>query len=141
MSAVLAFNCGAASRQDVMKAANIPGGEFTFEGCKKKDAIRMRHSAKKAKSKEKERRRKTSEVRLAVNQEKGETSSYASGKFNEADPLNFMESSSDEDDYPLTRHLVDNDSEDNDDYLLATLLSNNASENSDDAPLAHYMKS
>ncbi|CAB4002415.1 Hypothetical predicted protein [Paramuricea clavata] len=26
MSAVLAFNCGAASRQDVMKAANIPGG-------------------------------------------------------------------------------------------------------------------
>ncbi|CAB4005543.1 Hypothetical predicted protein [Paramuricea clavata] len=35
MSAVLAFNCGAASRQDVMKAANIPGGEFTLEGCKK----------------------------------------------------------------------------------------------------------
>ena len=35
MSAVLAFNCGTASRQDVMKAANIPGGEFTLEGCKK----------------------------------------------------------------------------------------------------------
>ena len=96
MSAVLAFNCGAASRQDVMKAVNIPGGEFTFEGCKKKDAKRMRHSAKKAKSKEKERRRKIREAKLAVNQEKGETSSYASGKFNEADPLNFMESSSDE---------------------------------------------
>ena len=96
MSAVLAFNCGAASRQDVMKAVNISGGEFTFEGCKKKDAKRMRHSAKKAKSKDKERRRKIREAKLAVNQEKGETSSYASGKFNEADPLNFMESSSDE---------------------------------------------
>ena len=54
MSAVLAFNCGAASRQDVMKAANIPGGEFTLEGCKKKDATRMRHSVKKAKLKKKE---------------------------------------------------------------------------------------
>jgi hypothetical protein len=54
MSAVLAFNCGAASRQDVMKAASIPGGEFTLEGCKKKDATRMRHSVKKAKLKKKE---------------------------------------------------------------------------------------
>ena len=49
MSAVLTFNCGATSRQDVMKAANIPGGEFTLEGCKKKDEIRMRHSPKKRK--------------------------------------------------------------------------------------------
>ena len=120
MSAVLAFNCGAASRQDVMKAANIPGGDFTLEGCKKKDATRMRHSVK-TKSKEKERR-KIREAKLAANQEKGETS-YASGKFNDVDPLDYITSSSDEeDDYPLPRLLVDNDSED-----------------SDDAPLAHYI--
>ena len=87
------------------------------------------------------KRRKIREAKLAVNQEKGETSSYASGKFNEADPLNLLESSSDEDDYPLARLLVDNDSEDNDNYPLATLLADNDSENSDVAPLAQYMKS
>ena len=37
MSAVLAFNGGAVSRQDVMKAANIPGGKCTLEGCMMKD--------------------------------------------------------------------------------------------------------
>ena len=40
MSAILYFNSGAASRQDVMKEANIPGGEFTFEGCLAKDKKR-----------------------------------------------------------------------------------------------------
>jgi hypothetical protein len=60
---------------------------------------------------------------LVANQEKGEPS-YASGKFNDADPLNYVmsSSSSDEDDYPLARLLADSDSED-----------------SDDAPLAHYI--
>ena len=123
MSAVLAFNCGAGSRQDVMKAANIPGGEFTLEGCKKKDATRMRHSVKKAKLKKKERRRKIREAKLAANQEKGE-SSYASGKFNNVDPLDYATSSSDdEDDYPLARLLADNDSEDSDDAPLAHFIS------------------
>jgi hypothetical protein len=42
--------------------ANIPGGEFTLEGCKKKDATRMRHSVKKAKLNEKEIRRKIREA-------------------------------------------------------------------------------
>jgi hypothetical protein len=114
VSAVLAFNCGAAS--------NIPGGEFTLEGCKKKDATRMRHSVKKAKLEKKERRRKIREAKLAANQEKGE-SSYASGKFNDVDPLDYATSSSD----------------DEDDYPLARLLANNDFEDSDDAPLAHFI--
>ena len=44
MSAILYFNSGAASRQDVMEAANIPSGEFTFEGCLAKDKKRMSSS-------------------------------------------------------------------------------------------------
>ena len=83
-----------------MKAANIPGGEFTLEGCKTKDATRMRHSVKNTKLNEKERR-KIREAKLAANQEKGEPL-YASGNFNNVDPLDYvMSSSSDEDDYPL----------------------------------------
>ena len=70
------------------------------------------------------KRRKIRGAKQQTNQEKGEPS-YPSGKFNEVDPLNFMVSSfDDEDEYPLARLLVDNDSED-----------------SDDAPLAHYVKS
>ena len=53
----------------------------------------MRHSVKKTKSKEKERRREIREAKLAANQEKGETS-YASGKFNDVDPLDYIMSSS-----------------------------------------------
>ena len=53
MSAVLSFYSGAASRMDVMKAANIPGGEFTLEGCTAKDEKRMSHSMIKTKTKEK----------------------------------------------------------------------------------------
>lgn len=77
MSAILYFNSGAASRQDVMKAANIPGGEFTLEGCTKKDEKRMSHSVRKTKSKEKERRRKIRQAKLAANQEKEGEPSYA----------------------------------------------------------------
>lgn len=79
----------------------------------------MRHSIKKANSNEKVRRRKIREAKLAANQEKGE-SSYASGKFNDVDPLDFVTSSSD------------------DALPLARLLGNIDSEDSDDAPLAHH---
>jgi hypothetical protein len=50
---------------------------------------------------EKERRMKRRQAKLAANQEE---SSYASGKFNEVDLLDFQASSSsddDEDNYPL----------------------------------------
>jgi hypothetical protein len=123
MSAILYFNSGAASRQDVMEAANIPGGEFTFEGCLAKDKKRMSSSVTSAQMKEKERRRKRRQAKLAANQ--GE-SSYASGKFNEVDPLDFEASSSssdDEDNYPLAWLVHNNDSDDSDDAPLAQLVS------------------
>jgi hypothetical protein len=125
MSAILSFNAGAASRQDVMKVANIPGGAFTLEGCTAKDEKRMSHSVRKTKTKEKERRRKIRQAKLAANQ--GETS-YASGMFNEVDPLDIDASSSDDDDdddYPLARLLDSNESEDSDDAPLAEIISRN----------------
>jgi hypothetical protein len=123
MSAILYFNSGAASRQDDMEPANIPSGEFTFEGCLAKDKKRMSSSVTSAQMKEKERRRKRRQAKLAANQ--GE-SSYASIKFNEVDPLDFEASSSssdDEDNYPLAWLVHNNDSDDSDDAPLAQLVS------------------
>ena len=56
MSAVLALNCVVASKQDVTKAANIPGGEFTMDGCKNKEATRMKHSVKEGQVKRKRKK-------------------------------------------------------------------------------------
>ena len=90
-----------------------------MKGCKKKDETRIRHSVKKAKTKEKGRRRKIREAKLAANQEKGEPS-YASGKFNDVDPLGYdLSSSDDENDFRLARLLAYNESDDSDDVLLA----------------------
>lgn len=122
MSAILAFNSGAASRLDVMKAADIPGREFTLEGCATKDKMRISHSIRKLKSKEKQPRKKIREARLAANQGKRETS-YASAKFNDVDPLDYIVLPSDEeDDDPLARLLVDDESEDSDDAPLANFI-------------------
>ena len=117
MSAILAFNSGTGSRQAVMNAANIPGGEFTLAGCAKKDQNRMPHSVRKAQAKEKERRRKIRQAKLSVTQEK-EGKSYARGMFNEVDPLACVECD-DDDDYPLARLFDYDESEDSDDAPLA----------------------
>ena len=92
MTAVMSFNAGASTRQDVMKAANIPGGQFTFERCSAKDNTRMADSVRQAAAKEKERRRKRRQAKLAANE-----CSYASGMFNDVDPLDFDPSSDDDD--------------------------------------------
>lgn len=81
----------------------------------------MRHSQKKAKAKGKERRKKIREAKLTANQGKDDPS-YASGKLNDIDPLNYLTSSSD-DENPLARLLVDSDLEDSDDAPLAKLTS------------------
>jgi hypothetical protein len=128
MSAVMSFNAGAATRQDVMKAANIPGGQFTFEGCSAKDSTRMADSVRRAAVKEKERRRKRRQAKLAANE--GECS-YASGMFNDVDPLDFDSSSSSSDD-------DEDEFDDEDDYPLARFAHNDESDDSDDAPLAQF---
>ena len=132
MSAVMSFNVGAATRQDVMKAAKVPGGQFTFEGCSAKDSTRMADSVRRASVKEKERRRKRRQGKLAANE--GEYS-YASGMFNDVDPLDFDPSSSssssdddedefdDEDDYPLARFAHNDEPDDSDDASLAQFAS------------------
>lgn len=121
MSAILSFNSGAASRLDVRKAADIPGGELTLKGCSTKDK-RILHSIRKSKLKEKQSRKKIREAKLATNQGKGQTS-YASWKFNEVDPLDYVVSSSDDEDYyPLARVLVDDESEDCGDSPLANFI-------------------
>ena len=105
-----------------MKAANIPGGEFTLEACTVKDVEnRLSHSIRKTKTKQNERRRKRRQAKLATNQ--GETS-YASGMFNEVDPFDALSSDDDDGgDYTLARRLANNESEDSDDAPLAVLIS------------------
>ena len=125
MSAVMSFNAGAATRQDVMKAAYIPGGQFTFEGCSAKDNTRMVDSLRQAAAKEKKRRTKRRQAKLASNE--GECS-YASGMFNDVDPFDFDPSSSLSDD--------DDDFDHEDDYSLARFALNDESDDSDDVPLA-----
>ena len=127
MTAVMSFNAGAATRQDVMKAANIPGGQFTFERCSAKDNTRMADSVRQAATKEKERRRKRRQAKLAANE-----CSYASGMFNDVDPLDFDPSSDDDDDDD------EDDFDDEDDYPLARFTHNDESDDSDDTPLAQF---
>ena len=126
MSAVMSFNAGAATRQDVMKAANIPGGQFTFEVCSAKDNTRMVDSVRQAAAKEKERRRKRRQAKLAANE--GECS-YTSGMFNDVDPLDFGPSSSSSDDDGFDHE---------DDYPLARFALNDKSDESDGVPLAQF---
>ena len=66
MSAVMSFNAGAATRQDVMQAANIPGGQFTFEGCYAKDNTWIVDSLRQVAAKEKKRRRKRRQSRACI---------------------------------------------------------------------------
>lgn len=126
MSAIMHFNSGASSRHDVMRAANIPPGEFTGEGSAKKDKSRITRSIRKESVKQKERRRKIREAKLAAQQqnEEGEPS-YSSGKYNEADPLGQAHCSSDEDNIPLAQLLAETDSD--------------TSDSSDNAPLAQLL--
>ena len=124
MSPVMSFNAGAATKQDVMKAANIPGGQFTFEWRSAKDNTRMVDSVRQAAAKVRERRRKRRQAKLAANKEE---CSYDSGMFSDVDPLDFHPSSSsssssqdheddfdDEDDYPLARFAHNDESDDSD---------------------------
>ena len=57
MSAIMHFNSGASSKHDVMRAANIPPGEFTGEGSAKKDKSRITRSIREESVKQKETRR------------------------------------------------------------------------------------
>ena len=52
MSAVMYFNSGSSSRHAVMKAANIPCGEYTVDGSMRKDKARVSRSIRKTQSKE-----------------------------------------------------------------------------------------
>ena len=109
MSAILQFNSGASSRHAVMNAASIPAGKFTNQGSARKSQSRITSSAKKASTKEKERRRKIRQAKLAARTEEAEGErSYSSGKFNEIDPLG-QTYSSDEDGYLLARLLHESD--------------------------------
>ena len=124
------INSGASSRQEVMKADNIPAGVFTSEGSARKDKARISKSVDKAKTKEKERRKKIRQAKLeAITRKEGECS-YNSAKFNEIDPLGQMESSSnssdddDDDNFPLARllhHSTSETSDRSDDISLAQL--------------------
>lgn len=126
MSALMYFNRGASSRHEVMNAANILGGQFTGKGSMQKDKMRMARSVRKTQEKEKERRRKIRQAKLAAKllEKEGEPS-YRSGKFNEIDPLLGCESSDVSGDHaPLAQLLGDaqcESSDDNDDTPLARL--------------------
>ena len=124
MSAVMYFNSGSSSRHAVMKAANIPCGEYTVDGSMRKDKARVSGSIRKTQSKEKKRRRMIRQAKLAAKlSEKEGRPSYGSGMFNEVDPLELCcESSDDSDGVPLAQLLAAAHSESSDD--------------SDDAPLA-----
>ena len=100
--------------------------QFTFEECSAKDNTRMVDSVRQAAAKEKERRRKRRQAKLEASE--GECS-YASGLFNDVDPLDFDPSSSSSD---------DDDFDHKDDYPLARFALNDESDDSNDVPLAQF---
>ena len=91
-----------------MKAAKIPSGKYCVEGSRKKDKQRISYSKRKAEEKEKRRRKKIRQAKLAARlvEEEGEPG-YSRGMYNELDPLlAYGSSSSDSDDVPLAQMLA-----------------------------------
>ena len=102
MSAVLQFNDGASAKHDVMMEAQIPSGKLAEEASLKKDAVRIEKSKRKVKELEKNRRRKIRQAKLQERLlEEKDGPSYAAGRFNEANPLQELDSSESSDDETL----------------------------------------